>query len=32
VLSQRALSLLEELWRWHHPKEFFFCRFRVLRG
>ena len=24
VLSQRALSLLEDLWRWQHPKEFFF--------
>jgi len=24
VLSQRALGLLEELWRWQHPMEFFF--------
>lgn len=24
VLSQRALGLLEDLWRWQHPAEFFF--------
>jgi len=24
VLSGRALTLLEDLWRWHHPTDFFF--------
>jgi site-specific recombinase XerD len=24
ILSARALTLLEELWRWHRPPEFFF--------
>jgi integrase len=24
ILSARALALLEELWRWHRPPEFFF--------
>jgi integrase/recombinase XerD len=24
VLSQRALTLLEDLWRWYHPAEYFF--------
>jgi integrase/recombinase XerD len=24
VLSRRALTLLEELWHWQHPREFFF--------
>ncbi|MEI7902878.1 MAG: site-specific integrase [bacterium] len=26
VLSQRALSLLEDLWRYEHPAEYFFAR------